>query len=88
MIATPFNRLLQSHDSLQKLLDPVTQSGARMLDHLINREALIIAYNNDYRIMMWMVVPCLALLLVMKRPARKLSPLVVARAEASTAPAE
>ena len=88
MIATPFNRLLQSHDSLQKLLDPVTQSGARMLDHLINREALIIAYNNDYRIMMWMVVPCLVLLLVMKRPARKLPPLVVARAEASTAPAE
>ncbi len=88
-VATPFNRLLQGQGGVQRLLDPATRHGATMLDHLISREALIIAYNNDYRMMTWMVVPCLALLLLMKRPERRAPIMTVSRqAGAAQAPAE
>ena len=88
-VATPFNRLLQANEGVRRMLDPVTQRGADLLDHLINREALIIAYNNDYRMMTWMVLPCLALLLVMRRPERRVTPVVTAaRVAAKQVPAE
>ena len=88
-VATPFNRLLQANDGVRRLLDPATQHGANLLDHMINREALIIAYNNDYRLMTWMVLPCLAMLLVMRRPERRIPvAMPVPRGMSKQAPAE
>ncbi len=65
---TPFNRVLQDHGLLSRLLDPLSSHGAVLLDKMIGREALIIGYANDYRLMSLMVIPPLLLLLAMKRP--------------------
>jgi DHA2 family multidrug resistance protein len=88
-LMTPFNRLLQGNDVVQRMLDPATQHGAQMLDHMITREALIIAYNNDYMMMTYMVIPCLLLLPFMKRPERRrVSVIAPAPARVAAAPAE
>ena len=65
---TPFNRVLQHHDAVASMLSPVTQHGAELLDSIINRQAQIIAFNNDYRILMFIVIAPLLLLLLMRRP--------------------
>ena len=62
---TPLNRAFQGAASA---LSPVTAHGAQMLDGLINRQAEIIAYNNDWKLMMLMSLPMLLLLLLMRRP--------------------
>jgi hypothetical protein len=46
-----------------------------MLEGMINQQAQIIAYNNDFRLMTLSIVPPLLLLLLMRRHAR---PVVVA----------
>ena len=73
---TPFNRLLQGHDHMSQLLAPATRAGAAMLDQMIVYQAQIIAYNNDFRLMMFVVLPPLLLLFLMRphaRPERKLA---------------
>ena len=65
---TPFNRMLQDNQAISHYLAPTTSAGAHMLDQVINRQALIIAYNDDYRIMTFFVVPPLLLLTLMRRP--------------------
>ena len=65
---TPFNRMLQDHQAVSHYLGPATSAGAHLLDQVINRQALIIAYNDDYRIMTFFVVPPLLLLTLMRRP--------------------
>jgi DHA2 family multidrug resistance protein len=46
-VITPFNRLLQHHDAVTRMLDPSTTHGAELLNEMINRQARIIAFNND-----------------------------------------
>jgi len=65
---TPFHRVLQGSGAVGTMLDPSTPHGAAMLDQMVERQAQIIAYNNDYRLMMCVVVPPLLLLLLMRRP--------------------
>ena len=65
---TPFNRALQDAGAGGRGLDPATAPGAEKLNQIINRQAQIIAYNDDYRIMSYAVVPPLLLLLLMRRP--------------------
>jgi DHA2 family multidrug resistance protein len=65
---TPFNRVLQHHDVVTNMLSPLTTHGAELLDEMINRQAQIIAFNNDYRILMFIVIAPLLLLLFMRRP--------------------
>jgi DHA2 family multidrug resistance protein len=67
---TPFNRVLQGNDIISHLLGPNTAHGAAVLDELINHQAQIIAYNNDFHMMTLVVVPPLLLLLVMRRHVR------------------
>jgi len=67
---TPFDRVLQGNDAVSHLLDPATKHGAALLDQMINYQAQIIAYNNDFRMMTLVVVPPLLLLLVMRRHVR------------------
>ncbi|MEA2790282.1 MAG: hypothetical protein QOG73_2688, partial [Acetobacteraceae bacterium] len=43
---------------------------AALLDEMINRQARIIAYNNDFRLMILTIVPPLLLLMFMRRHAR------------------
>jgi DHA2 family multidrug resistance protein len=63
----PFNRLLSGHGHLARLLDPMTRHGAGLLDAMINREATIIAYSNDFRLMSYVVLPSLLLLPLLRR---------------------
>jgi len=66
-VATPFNRLLHGHGPVAKLLDPGTVHGAAALDQLMNREALIVAYSDDFLLMTWVTLPTLFMLAMMRR---------------------
>jgi DHA2 family multidrug resistance protein len=68
---TPFNRMFQHHDAVTRLLNPGTVHGAERLNEMITRQAQIIAFNNDYRMMTFVVIAPLLLLLFMRRPAAK-----------------
>jgi DHA2 family multidrug resistance protein len=67
---TPFDRVLQGNDSVSHLLNPLTRHGAAMLDQMVTHQAQIIAYNNDFRLMMLTIIPPLLLLFLMRRHAR------------------
>ena len=49
--------------------NPASPHGAAMLDGIINQQALIIAYLDDYRLMIFTTAPALLLLFLMRRPA-------------------
>ena len=68
---TPFNRVLQMGDYVSRTLNPGTQHGAAMLDDMIGHQARIIAYNNDFRLMILTIVPPMVLLLFMRRHVRQ-----------------
>ena len=64
----PFNRALQVGGAISRILDPRTGAGARVLDGMVNNQAQIIAYMDDYKLMIWTTLPTLVLLVIMKRP--------------------
>jgi DHA2 family multidrug resistance protein len=68
---TPFDRALQGNDSVSHMLDPATRHGAAVLDQMINHQAQIIAFNNDFRLMTFVVVPPLLLLFLMRKHERR-----------------
>jgi DHA2 family multidrug resistance protein len=64
----PFNRALQAGGAVTQYLDPVHSRGAQILDAIINNQAQIIAYVDDYKFMMLTTLPALLLLFLMRRP--------------------
>ena len=64
---TPFDRVLQGNDTVQHMLNPATRHGAVLLDQMATHQAQIIAYNNDFRLMMLTIVPPLLLLMLMRK---------------------
>jgi MFS transporter, DHA2 family, multidrug resistance protein len=75
----PFNRALQT-GAVHEHMNPVTHQGAMMLDRIINQQAQIIAYVDDYKMMIFTTLPALLLLFLMRRPRQ-----VVQTAEAHAA---
>ena len=65
---TPFNRALQDGGAVQRMWDPTTAHGAAVLDHVVNQQAQITAYIDDYKMMIFTTLPSLLLLLLMRRP--------------------
>jgi DHA2 family multidrug resistance protein len=63
----PFNRALQALGAARDWIDPATTHGAIMLDRIVNHQAQIIAYVDDYVLMIFTTLPSL-LLLLMRRP--------------------
>ncbi|HEY1935980.1 MAG TPA: DHA2 family efflux MFS transporter permease subunit [Acetobacteraceae bacterium] len=61
---TPFNRAI---DAI-RMLNPMHPHGAALLDRIVNNQASIIAYVDDYKLMIFTSVPSLLLLLLMRRP--------------------
>jgi DHA2 family multidrug resistance protein len=61
---TPFNRALAAIG----MYDPATPQGAALLDKVVNEQAQIIAYSNDYMMLICTTLPALLLLLLMRRP--------------------
>jgi MFS transporter, DHA2 family, multidrug resistance protein len=64
----PFNRALQAGGAVTHLLNPATARGAQALDAIVNNQAQIIAYTDDYKLMMLTTLPTLLLLFIMRRP--------------------
>lgn len=62
---TPLNRAFQGAAAD---LMPTTAHGAQMLNGILNRQAEIIAYNDDWKLMMLTSLPMLLLLLLMRGP--------------------
>ncbi len=67
---TPFNRVLQMGNYASRVLNPDTTHGAALLNDMIDHQAKIIAYNNDFRLMILTIVPPLLLLAFMRRHVR------------------
>ena len=67
-MVTPFNRALAQGGMVTRMWDPATAHGAAALDVLINQQAQIIAYNDDYKMMIFTTAPMFLLLLLMRRP--------------------
>ena len=68
VFGSPLNRALQTSPSVSQALSPATAHGAAMLDQMINYQAQVIAYANDYWLMAIMSAPILVLLFLMRRP--------------------
>ncbi len=64
---TPFNRALTNGGAVEHLWDPATRHGAALLNGVIDRQAQIIAYVDDYKMMIFTTAPMLLLLLLMRR---------------------
>ena len=62
----PFNRALQDGGAVHHYLNPATHHGAAMLDRIINQQAQIIAYVDDYKMMIFTTLPALLLLFLMR----------------------
>jgi len=65
---TPFNRALQTAGPMHQWLDPATRHGAALLDRMVNQQAQIVAYANDYVMLIMTTLPALVLLLLMRLP--------------------
>jgi hypothetical protein len=65
---TPFNRALQAVGPVRGWLDPATPHGVAMLDRIINHQAQIVAYSDDYVLLIITTVPAWLLLLLMRLP--------------------
>ena len=64
----PFNRALQAAVPVHHWLDPATGHGAALLDRIINQQAQIVAYADNYVLLIVATVPAWLLLLMMRLP--------------------
>ncbi|HLJ05502.1 MAG TPA: DHA2 family efflux MFS transporter permease subunit [Acetobacteraceae bacterium] len=64
----PFNRALQVGGAVQHHMAPATHHGMMLLDRIVNQQAQIIAYMDDYKMMIFTTLPALLLLFLMRRP--------------------
>jgi DHA2 family multidrug resistance protein len=71
---TPFNRALQAAGPIHHWLDPATRHGVALLDRTINEQAQIIAYADNYVLLIMMTLPAWLLLLMMRVPRKAISP--------------
>ena len=61
---TPFNQALA--DPAAAMLDPATETGRALLEELMNRQAAIVAYSNDFKLMMVMTLLAFPLILLVR----------------------
>ena len=59
---------------MHQWLDPATRHGAALLDQIINEQAQIIAYANDYVLLIMATLPAWLLLLLMRLPRKVTGP--------------
>ena len=64
---TPFNRALQSGAAAQ-FWSPLSVHGANALDAEVRRQASVIAYLDDFKLMMWLCVAVLPLVVLIRPP--------------------
>ncbi|TDH63922.1 DHA2 family efflux MFS transporter permease subunit [Dankookia rubra] len=66
---TPLNRLFEL-PWVQRFWDPSTTQGAAMLNAEVTRQSSIVAYGNDFYLLMMLALAMLVLLPLMRRPPR------------------
>jgi DHA2 family multidrug resistance protein len=71
---TPFERPLQAGGAVTKMLDPTTPGGASLLNTMIDTQAQIIGYIDDYKLMLITTIPAVACLFLMRRPKTATAP--------------
>jgi DHA2 family multidrug resistance protein len=71
---TPFNRALQAIGPVHRWLDPTTTGGVALLDRMVNQQAQIVAYVDDYVLLIVTTLPALSLLLLMRMPRKSVVP--------------
>jgi MFS transporter, DHA2 family, multidrug resistance protein len=67
---TPFNQALANPD-IGGILDTASDTGRALLDQMVTREATIMAYQNDFQLMMWISLSAFPLLLALKSPRKE-----------------
>jgi DHA2 family multidrug resistance protein len=68
----PFSAAVQS--LADTALDPSSLSGRAMLNGLVDKQSAIIAYADDFRLMMWVALAAMPIVFLMKRPAQMAAP--------------
>jgi DHA2 family multidrug resistance protein len=66
-VVTPFNRALQS-GSPARFWNPLSASGAAALDAEVRRQSSVIAYADDFKLMMVLCIVVLPLVLLIRSP--------------------
>jgi len=66
---TPYNPMMQA-PMLPSMWDPATPAGVAALNAAVTQQAATIAYLNDFRLMMYVVLLALPMLLLLRKPAR------------------
>jgi DHA2 family multidrug resistance protein len=74
-LITPFTRTLQAGGTVSKLLNPTTPSGASLLNSMIDTQAQIIAYIDDYKFLLMTTIPSIACLFLMRSPPKTAGPM-------------
>ena len=64
---TPFNRMLQN-GAAYLIWNSATPPGIAALNEEVTRQASIIAYLDDFKLLLWLCLPMALLLLVMRAP--------------------
>jgi DHA2 family multidrug resistance protein len=67
---TPFNRALAGGAPLQ-YWNPLRPEGVAALDSVINRQGIIIAYSNDFKLLFLLTALTLPLVLLIRTPAKQ-----------------
>ena len=65
---TAVNRMFE-HPAVSQFLNPLSAAGRAALDAIITQQAQIIAYMDDYKLLMIATLAVIPLLMVFKRPA-------------------
>jgi DHA2 family multidrug resistance protein len=63
---TPFNQALT--DPAAAMLDPSTETGRALLDNLVTQQASLIAYANDFKLLMVLTLLAFPLILIIRPP--------------------
>jgi MFS transporter, DHA2 family, multidrug resistance protein len=69
---TPFNQAMA--DPAAAMLDPTTDMGRALLENLITQQATIIAYANDFKLMMWMTLLAFPLVFLIRTSRHDFAP--------------
>jgi DHA2 family multidrug resistance protein len=68
---TPFTRSLQAGGNVSHMLNPTSPAGASLLNSMIDTQAQIIGYIDDYKFLLITTVPAMLCLFLMSKPARR-----------------
>lgn len=68
--STPFNLALQE-GAATAIYDLPTPEGLAAIDQLVNRQAVTLAFLQDFQLMMWITLAALPLILLFRPPERK-----------------